>query len=303
MPIVVLVVFALVLFGDGNRPLAGIAIAWFVVLVYETLPVVVWGATPGKLAVGLRVLALDDVGGIPADQAIKRAAATAALAVIPIVGWAVWLSSTLTDPLGRGVADRAGRTMVVPKGFAAVASRDLPGYADGARPPRVVALGRVGDLDVRARARLRRLNDAPLLVAAVGLLALAASLPYPTSAILLGSSAVWVVVFVIDETLRVHRRGATPGHVAAGLVIRDRRTGGLPSTGRSFARALVLGFSLYVPLLGWLFLIPTLLLIRFHSRGAGLHDMVGGTVVVADPALDPEAQRQQAMQMRIGQVT
>ena len=298
----VLVVIVLTVFGESERPMAGFAIAWLVITIYETAFMATLGATPGKLAVGLRVLALDVVGTIPFDRALKRGSATAALAALPVVGWAVWLSSTLTDPLGRGVADRAGRTMVVPKAFAGVASRDLPGYADGARPPRITPFGRVGDLDVRMRARLRRLNDAPLLVVAVGLLALAASLPLSTRAILLGSSVVWLVIFVIDETLRVHRHGATAGHRAAGLVIRSRRTGDPPTKGRSFARALMLGFSLYVPIVGWLALAVSLLMIRVNSDGLSLHDLAGGTIVVADPALDPEMQRQQAMQMRIGQV-
>ena len=36
--------------------------------------------------------------------------------------------------------------------------------------------------------------------------------------------------------------------------------------------------------------------------GRGLHDVAGGTVVVADPNLDPEQQRQRAMSLRFGQV-
>ena len=43
-------------------------------------------------------------------------------------------------------------------------------------------------------------------------------------------------------------------------------------------------------------------MIRVNSEGLSLHDLAGGTVVVADPTLDPETQRQRAMQMRIGQV-
>ena len=293
---------SLVIFGDSERPVAGIAIVWFVVLVYETFFVATMGGTPGKRSAGLRVLALDSVDRVPFDRAVKRGAATAALVALPVVGWIVWLSSTMTDTLGRGVADRASQTMVVPKAYLAVSSRDLPGYADGARPPRMIPLGRVGDLDVRARARLRRLNDAPLLVVAVGMLAFAASLPVSTLAILIGTSVVWVIVFVIDETVRVGRQGATAGHIAAGLVIRSRTTGGPPSMGRSFARALVLGLTLYVPVL-WPFLVISLLMIRFNDRGASLHDLVGGTVVIADPTLDPEVQRQQAMQMRMGQVS
>ena len=64
----------------------------------------------------------------------------------------------------------------------------------------------------------------------------------------------------------------------------------------------MLGFSLYVPIAGWLALAVSLLMIRVNSEGLSLHDLAGGTVVVADPTLDPETQRQRAMQMRIGQV-
>lgn len=292
---------ALALFGESERPFAIATIIWAVLTAYEAATVAALGSTLGKKATGLRVIALDEVGGVPLGRATKRGAVNAALTVLPFAGWAIAFSSMLTDTLGRGVADRAARTMVVPKSFAAVSSHHLPGYADGVRPPRVVALGRVGDLDVRARARLRRLNDAPVLVVAIGLLALAASLPYSTVAIVIGSSIAWVVVFVIDETVRVHRRGETAGHRAAGLVIRSHRTGGPPSPFRSFLRALVLGLTLYVPVL-WPLLIVSLLMIRFNEAGRGLHDLAGGTVVVGDPSLDPEEQRQRAMRMRIGQV-
>lgn len=297
----ILVVVALVVAGDGERPMAGFAIAWLVAWAYETATTARFGATPGKLLVGVRVVAIDGVGRLPAERAAKRAAVNAAFFVMPVVGWAIWLSSTLTDALGRGIADRAADTMVVPKATALpISSRDLAGYADGARAPRRTALGRVGDLDVRARARLRRLLDAPWLALAIGLLALVPSLPFSTATLLFASSATWVVVFVVDETRRIHRRGATAGHRLAGLVVRDRRTGGLPGTGRSFARALVLGITLYTPLPGWPLLAVSALMIRVGSTGRGLHDIAGRTVVVADPALDPELQRQQAMKMRLG---
>src|SRR5690606_3776258 len=94
--------------------------------------------------------------------------------------------------------------------------------------------------------------------------------------------------------------GTTAGHRLAGLVIRDRRTGTPPGVGRSFARALVLAITLYAPLPGWPLLAVSMLMIRFGSTGRGLHDLAGGTVVVADPALDPEVQRQRAMEMRLG---
>ncbi|QXC62161.1 RDD family protein [Aquihabitans sp. G128] len=298
----VLVIAALVVLGDGERPYAGLAIAWFVVWAYDALTTACLGATPGKLLVGLKVVALDQTGRVPPATAAKRGAVDAAFTVLPVIGWGIWLSSTLTGALGRGVADRAAVTMVVPKATALpIASADLAGYADGARAPRRSRFGRVGDLDVRARARLRRLVDAPLLAAAIGLLALAVSLPFSTALLIVGSSVAWVVLFVLDETRRVHRTGTTAGHRLAGLVIRDGRTGQPPSTGRSFARALVLGLTLYVPPL-WLILgLPSVLMIRFGETGRGLHDLAGGTWVVADPTLDPELQRQRSMRMRLGQ--
>ena len=297
---VALVLAVLGLFGDADRPWAGLALVWFAVFVYEAATVAAFGATPGKLVVGLRIVALDRPGSPPPAAAARRAAAQAALAALPIVGWAVWAASVLGDALGRGVADRAAATMVVPRTASLpVATRDLPGFADGARPPRVVAQGRVGDLDVRARARLRRLVDVPVLAGAVGLLALAAAVPTSTLTFVLATSAAWIVVFVIDETRRVHHHGATTGHRQAGLVVVDRRRGEPPSAGRSFARAVVLALTLYVPVL-WPVLVISVAMVRWNDTGRGLHDLAGGTLVVADPRLDPEHQRQLAMRMRIG---
>ncbi len=295
-----LVTGAWIAVGDAERPLAALAIAWFVLALYDAVTVTWFGTTPGKAAVGLRVVGLDRVGHLPFPQAAKRGAVSAALTILPVIGWVIWLTSTVTDPLGRGVVDRAASTMVVPTHTPLpIAARDLPGYADGARAPRLSPLGRVGDLDVRMRARLRRLVDAPLLAVAIGLLALAASLPIPILALIYGSSAAWVVAFVADETWRIHRTGTTAGHRLAGLVVVDRRTAAPPSVGRSLARAIVLGFTLYVPLLWWLLGI-SMLMVRFGTTGRALHDVAGGTVVVADPHLDPETQRQRAMRMRLG---
>ncbi len=113
------------------------------------------------------------------------------------------------------------------------------------------------------------------------------------------SSVAWVVVFVAHETWLVHRTGVTPGHTIAGLVIVSRKGGGPPGTVRSFLRALVLGLTVYVPLL-WPILAISLIMMRTGDAGRGLHDYAGGTVVVADPTLDPETQRQRAMRMRMG---
>ncbi|MEZ5137711.1 MAG: citrate synthase [Acidimicrobiales bacterium] len=116
-----------------------------------------------------------------------------------VVPWALWLASILGDPLGRGIGDRVGATIVTADRYpGVVAVRDLPGFADAVRPPRLIRLGRVADADVRWRARLRRLDDAPVLGAAIGLLALAASVPLagddPRSVrlVVLASSAAWI---------------------------------------------------------------------------------------------------------------
>lgn len=296
----VLVVLALMAVGDAERPFAALAIAWLVITLYEGLSVQGFGATPGKAAVGIRVVSIDRIGHPDARAAFKRGAVNGALATTLGVGWLVWLASSLTDTLGRGIADRAADTFVVHKRAPLpIAARDLPGYADGARPPRLTALGRAGDLDVRMRARLRRIIDAPVLAAAVGLLALAPTLPVSTTTFVLGTSAVWIVVFVVDETRRVHRLGATAGHQMAGLVVRSRRTGGPPPAGRSLARAVVLALTLYVPIF-WPVLIASMAMVRWGADARSLHDLAGDTVVVGDPTLDPEVQRQRAMRMRLG---
>ncbi|CAN5843268.1 hypothetical protein BH23ACT2_BH23ACT2_05130 [soil metagenome] len=296
----VLVIAALLVVGDSERPIAAAAIAWLVIVLYEAVTVAGLGTTLGKAAVGLRVVELDQPGRPSVGQALRRGAVNASFAILVVLGWVIWLVSTLTDALGRGIADRAATTMVTPKASPRpVTSRDLPGYADGVRPPRLTAFGRVGDLDVRMRARLRRLSDSPVLAGAVGLLALAAALPVSTGALVLLSSGAWLIVFIVDETVRVHRSAATAGHRLAGLVIRDRRTGTAPSTGRSLARAIVLALTLYVPVL-WPLLVASMIMIRTNDGARGLHDLAGGTVVVADPSVDPEAQRQMAMRMRVG---
>jgi uncharacterized RDD family membrane protein YckC len=289
-------------FWDPYRIWTMLAIGFLAAWAYEAITTVVLGATPGKRLLGLRVATLDHEGRPTPGTALRRGAASAALVCLPPFGWIAWAVSAFGDALGRGIPDRAGACMVVPDGFRhTVPTRSLAGFADAVRRPRLVPLGRVGDLDVRIRARLRRLTGAPVLSVAVGLLALAASLPFSTGWILLGTSVAWLVIFIVDETVTVHRRGTTPGHDLAGLAIVDRRTGAAPSAWRSFARALVLGLTLYVPVL-WLALLCSMAGMRFGQRGRGLHDLAGGTVVVGDPDLDPESQRQRFMRVRQGRI-
>lgn len=297
--VIVAIVFAVVSLPD--RPVARLLVAALVFWAYETTTMALLGATVGKRAVGLRVIALDSAQPrLPPAAAARRGAMSTALAAIPVLGWAIWAASVFGDPLGRGPMDRAASTMVVPAGISLpVATRDLPGYVDGARPPRLTTLGRVGDADVRVRARLRRLADAPLLVAAAGGLALLAGILHSSLPLVLAYLAVWIVLFIADETLRIHRHGATIGHHLAGLVVVDRRTGQAPSTGRSLARATTIALLIYVPVL-WPLLIVSLLMMRWSDVGQGLPDLAGKTIVVADPGLAPEDQRQQAMRLRLG---
>lgn len=297
----VLVILAWWALGDAQKIFTDLFLAAVVVTAYETLSCLWLGGTPAMRLLGMRIAELDASGRPSAPVCLRRGLLVAVLTVIPFIGWGLWLLSTLGDALGRGFPDRVSGSMVVPDAFVgSVATKDLPGFADGVRPPRLTAFGRVGDLDVRFRARLRRLSDSRLLACAIGLLALVATIPpFATGEAILLSSALWIVVFVAHETWLVHRTGTTPGHVMAGLVIISRTTGAPPSGGRSFARALVLGLLLYVPLL-WPILTVSMLMMRHNDTGRGLHDVAGGTIVVADPTLDPETQRQRAMRMRLG---
>lgn len=264
------------------------------------------GALLGTLAAPIALLAAVGAGTVPEYDTDDEVTAMVVVGVVAgaIAGccWLLWVGQTLADGLGRGVADRAARTMVVPaRTSLPIATRALADLDLVVRAPRQVRVGRVADIDVRMRARLRRLNDAPVLVVAVSVLAVALVLPFATAAIALVSSAAWLVLFVVDETRRIHRRGATPGHELAGLVVVSRRTGLPPTVARSFLRATTLGLTLYVPLL-WPVLAFSLLGAQIGNWGRALHDVVAGTVVIADPALDPAEQRQRAMRMRMGQV-
>lgn len=283
------------------RPVTVIVLWWAVIVVYETVFTRMVGATLGKLAAGIRVAELDRGGRCTLRAALRRAAADSALEIVPVLGWLPLLGG-LTDTLGRGIPDRAGDTIVVRKDAPLpIRRRDLPGYADHLRPPRIGPLGRIAAPDVRLRARFRRLNDSPALVAATGIAALAWTTVLKSVGQVILLVLVWMIVFIVDETVRVARSGATAGHRLAGLVILDARTGAPPSVGRSFLRALVLAISAYT-VVGVVLLGISLLMMRNGRTGRSLHDLAGGTWVVADPRLDPEVARQRAMQVRTGEV-
>ena len=57
-----------------------------------------------------------------------------------------------------------------------------------------------------------------------------------------------------------------------------------------------------MPLL-WPITAISMLVMRTSDSGRGLHDLAGRTIVVADPNLDPEEQRQMAMSLRLGKAS
>lgn len=285
----------------GYRPVTLVALWWTFIVAYETVMVRAAGGTVGKLLTGIRVVALDRNGPVPIVSALRRAAIATVLELVPFIGWTV-LGGTLTDALGRGSPDRAADTIVIRRDAGRpVRHRDLPGLADHLSPPRLGPYGRIGDLDVRIRARLRRLHASPILVVLTAVSALIAAHPSAGVGAILGMALLWILVFVVDETVRIHRRGATPGHEMAGLVVHAPRNGAAPSIPRSLVRAIVFAATAYT-IIGVPLLLVSMLLIRWSPTGRSLHDRIAGTWVIADPRLDPEVARQRAMRMRTGEV-
>jgi len=299
------VVLAVIVFAvmPGQRPVASLFLVAVAITAYETICTVGFGGTLGKLAVGLRVAQLDAVGNPSLRVAFRRSLAAAIGATLIGFGWIGWLASVLMSPLRRGFNDRLGPTIVVRRDATLpLTTASLPGYADAVVAPRMTAWGRLATLEERRRARVRRLADAPLLVLGMVALIFAASLPVSKLSLIIITSVTWIILFVVDETWRVARLASTAGHRQAGLVIRDVRTGEAPHPGRSLARAVVLAALLYIPPL-WPLTTISLVMILTSATGRGLHDLAGRTIVVADPNLDPEEQRQMAMSLRLGKTT
>ena len=104
-------------------------------VLYEPLMVARWGATVGKLAVGIRVVRFADGGQVPAGRSwIRALLPTTAGALTLGVGWfAVWfvLECSMTRRRGwRGWHDSLAGTVVVVKASVS------PARASGTRPAR-----------------------------------------------------------------------------------------------------------------------------------------------------------------------
>lgn len=83
---------------------------------YEVCFIALRGATPGKSAVGIRVVRLDD-GRLPGwGPALIRWGVPAAARRVPVVGWLLWAAVygiLLVDDRRQGIHDRAAGTVVV----------------------------------------------------------------------------------------------------------------------------------------------------------------------------------------------
>lgn len=127
------------------------------------------GRTPGKLAVGLRVVR-DDGGPVSARQALTRALVGVAVEwpglVLPLVTWVASAATTLADHRGRRLGDLAAGTMVVHERTPA-AGAPVPGV-----PPRLAGWARTLDLtrvdDALALAVRQLLGRGPQISAPAG---------------------------------------------------------------------------------------------------------------------------------------
>lgn len=305
----------------ADRPLARLVLGVGALVVAEALFVLHLRATPGKLASGIRVAALDRVRIDPAG-AWTRAVITSAgsiallLSVVPgvlvgttgflppalrlavsgdaglLVGGSVLtvaaaaVTSVAAAPFHRGFADRAAGTVVVPFEAPELIRAEEVGATQSSAP--VTAWGPVADPAARRRARVDRLDDAPLLVVGLAAVILAWALD-PTTLLVVSDlrmpvvatvlAVAWAVVLVVDETWRVAREAGTAGHHREGLVVVDRATGEAPSPRRSFVRAVVLTLCWLVPPL----LVLLLLWVSVSATGRGPHDRLAGTVVLERP--------------------
>jgi uncharacterized RDD family membrane protein YckC len=249
---------------------------------YEAAFLAAVGATPGKLAAGLRVRLVDHAGPVPLRAALRRSAVVAAL-TLSVVGLPVLVASAGLSPLRRGFHDRRAGTTVLPRAFGEVIAGDYVRQweAAGERTP-VSPLGPVASFADRRRARAHRLDHAPLLVA--GTVALAASGELGEGAgPLVVVSLMWLAAFVVDETWRISRYGQTGGHWRERVMVVDRRTGRPPGPWRSFLRAVVLAPLFYVPP----FQLVLAVWVRLSGHNLGPHDLAGRTVVVRLPQWTP----------------
>ncbi len=270
--------------GPTGRPLASDFLVVVAITAYETIFLTTLGATPGKLALGLRVATLDHEGPVPAVAAFRRGFVVAlcfgvlsvGVALAIIIAMSLMVSIVLSAH-HRAYHDRMAGTVVVARGAPPlIRSDDVEQWYSADALPVFTVWGLAVGLEDRRRARSARLDQSPLLVLSVVAAATAVTAWLHSAWALVWMCLLWLVVFTIDETLQVARTGTTAGHREAGYEIVDITTGGHPSMGRSFARALVLGPLLYVPPLQ----IILAIWVNASATNRGPHDLAGHTQVV-----------------------
>jgi uncharacterized RDD family membrane protein YckC len=263
------------------RPALNWLVGLLVVAAYETVSVAEWGGTLGKLATGTRTIQLDRQDARVSWAAAAERGLIVAFFECSVLTLPIIVGSTLVSPNRRGLHDRRSGTFVVERGCPPIRTHELSRFEAGERPPPPTPFGATGSIDLRVRARFYRLEGSVLLLVLVTVLLAIVSI-VPIGWLVLLAAFVFLVGFVIDETLAVHRRGGTRGHHMAGLRVVDADTGRWPSTGRALARALVLTM-IYMPLVQvmlWVWVVGS-------PRWRGLHDHAGRTVVIRVAAADP----------------
>lgn len=270
--------------GPDGRPFAQGLLILAVVTTWEALFLVARGATPGMAAVGIEVRSLDGPADLTFLQAIRRTVPVALCYTLPFPGTITVITMPIVlgismglSPFRRAFHERTSLTITVRRGAPDVVTPDdVDLWWDPAELPVVTSWGRVPDLHERRRARAHRLDGQWWLAAVVATGALATAATASSRAALLGATAIWLVVFIGDETWHVAREASTPGHRAYGFRVVDHRSGEPPSTTRAFLRAVVLAPLLYIP--------PLQLLLGFWVKMSkthrGPHDLAGGTIVV-----------------------
>jgi len=101
--------------GPGLTRLVALVAAVFLAL-YEVVPTALWGRTPGKAIVNIRVVGIGDERPPGWKGAVLRWVLPALAFQVAVVGWvlAIALRAVLAlDPLHRGVHDRLAGTIVV----------------------------------------------------------------------------------------------------------------------------------------------------------------------------------------------
>lgn len=298
-----LVLYVVTRFVPAPRLLARMVVGFAGLTAFEALFALQLGATPGKLATGLRIAELDRpridpvtawsrgvvttiaslavILSVPAVLVMVESAAGFLVGGIVVAIAGGYVLSLVLFPSRRGVADRIAGTVVVPfEAPAVVARADVEAEDDAARPRPVTPWGPVAAVEARRRARAARLDDSPLLVVVLVAVTLAWTFDAPLVAI--GLATLFAVLLVVDEATRIGRDGGTSGHRREGLAVLDEETGEAPGRGAAYARAITLAvFWLFPPLL-----VLLVLWVQLSPAGRGPHDLVAGTVVVEVPGAD-----------------